>query len=306
MKKLNILLVSFIIFFVGTIGVNAAVVSQDVESGTGKANDSNISSLTKYTIAPTDDGMCIYSYKTGSKNYFYRLYLYDAAFDLSESIGGNAISNSVTSSNLKFSIINYTHAKECPDLYYYTNGFNMYNPAFYDNIEVQETFKCYISSIKKGQEGHTYLWTKEDLTKGNTDWSLLPADSESECSAKVTERNKERENRISSNIVSCGRGTIKNIPYRMVKIISTVITVIQIGVPILLIIFGMIDFAKGVIAQKDDEITKGRKTFISRLITAILVFFVIFIVKIAVRFVASNESANIISCVDCFISAKCE
>ena len=69
----------------------------------------------------------------------------------------------------------------------------------------------------------------------------------------------------------------------------------------------MIDFAKGVLAQKDDEIKKGQRTFISRLITAILVFLVIIIVKMAVRFVnEKSESSVIISCIDCFISGKCE
>lgn len=107
--------------------------------------------------------------------------------------------------------------------------------------------------------------------------------------------------------VSCGKGTIKNIPSRLIKIINTLVKIILIGVPVLLIIFGMIDFAKGVIAGKDDEIKKGQKTFISRLVTAILVFLVILIVKMAVRFInESNDSSKIISCIDCFINGDCE
>jgi len=112
---------------------------------------------------------------------------------------------------------------------------------------------------------------------------------------------------LSSVTVSCGNGTLENLPSRLIKIINTIVRIIQIGVPVLLIIFGMIDFAKAAMAQKEDEMKKGQKTFISRLITAILVFLVIFIVKIAVRFVNENaESSKIISCVDCFISGKCD
>ena len=111
----------------------------------------------------------------------------------------------------------------------------------------------------------------------------------------------------NAGTVSCGNGTLKNMPSRLIKIINTLIRIIQIGVPVLLIIFGMIDFAKGVVAQKDDEIKKGQKTFISRLVTAILVFLVILIVKMAVRFInESNDSSKIISCIDCFINGDCE
>lgn len=115
------------------------------------------------------------------------------------------------------------------------------------------------------------------------------------------------ENISNYNSVSCGKGTLKNIPSRLIKIINTIVKVIQIGVPVLLIIFGMIDFAKAAMAQKEDEMKKGQKIFVSRLITAILVFLVIFIVKIAVRFVnESNDSSKIISCIDCFINGDCE
>ena len=86
------------------------------------------------------------------------------------------------------------------------------------------------------------------------------------------------------------------------KIISTIIFAIQIAIPILLIIFGMLDLGKAVVASKEDEIKKGQQTFIKRLISAALVFFVIFIVKILIRFVASESSNEILNCVDGFIS----
>ena len=51
-------------------------------------------------------------------------------------------------------------------------------------------------------------------------------------------------------------------------LVSTAITIIKIAVPILLIIFGMLDLGKAVIASKEDEIKKGQQTFIKRAITA--------------------------------------
>ena len=109
--------------------------------------------------------------------------------------------------------------------------------------------------------------------------------------------------------VSCGHGVLNNIPSRLVKIVNIIVKIIQIGIPILLIILGMIDFGKSLVSQKEDEMKKSQRTFISRLITAMMVFLVIFVAKIAIRFVADkSESSTVLSCVDCFISGidRCE
>ena len=84
-------------------------------------------------------------------------------------------------------------------------------------------------------------------------------------------------------------------------IISTIVTIIKIAVPILLIIFGMLDLGKAVVAAKEDEIKKGQQTFIKRAIAAIIVFFVIQIVQIVVRFVSGNEP-TVAGCFNCFIN----
>ena len=100
--------------------------------------------------------------------------------------------------------------------------------------------------------------------------------------------------------VTCGDGTIimdSMIP----KLVTTGINVIKIVVPILLIIYGMLDLGKAVMAQKEDEIKKGQQTFIKRLVAAAIVFLVVFIVQIVFNLVA-NDSGNIWGCVDCFIN----
>lgn len=55
--------------------------------------------------------------------------------------------------------------------------------------------------------------------------------------------------------------------------IGNVVTGIKIIVPILLIIFGSIDLAKAVIAQKDDDIKKATSTLMKRAIVAVVIFF---------------------------------
>ena len=83
--------------------------------------------------------------------------------------------------------------------------------------------------------------------------------------------------------------------------VHTVYVVIKIVVPILLVIFGMLDLFKGITAQKEDEIKKGQQIFIKRLISAAIIFFVFSIVQLLVSFVSSEEP-GIMECANCFIN----
>ena len=82
------------------------------------------------------------------------------------------------------------------------------------------------------------------------------------------------------------------VPDTIFNFSATIIRIIKIVVPILLIIWGMLDFAKSIIAKKEDEIKEHRKAFISRLISAILVFLVIWIVQLVVSLVSGVEKQS--------------
>jgi len=99
-----------------------------------------------------------------------------------------------------------------------------------------------------------------------------------------------------------------NIDSKLLELVTLIVNVIKIGVPILLIIFGMLDLGKAVIAQKEDEIKKGQAIFTKRLIAAVLVFLVVFIVQVVFNLVADDEGGDMWHCVDCVINyddAKC-
>ena len=103
---------------------------------------------------------------------------------------------------------------------------------------------------------------------------------------------------------SCGGTNLifaGSLPY----VVSTLVLIIKIAVPILLIIFGMLDLGKAVVAAKEDEIKKGQQTFIKRLITAVIVFFVIQVVQIIIRFVSGNDN-SVAQCFNCFVYGKSE
>lgn len=98
-------------------------------------------------------------------------------------------------------------------------------------------------------------------------------------------------------------GNGNGIPSKLAYVIALAVKIIQIGVPVLLIIWGMMDLGKAVMAQKEDEIKKGQQTFIKRLVAAAIVFFVVVIVKLLVGLVA--DSGNSISdCIDSILSCN--
>lgn len=77
----------------------------------------------------------------------------------------------------------------------------------------------------------------------------------------------------------------------LVTFIHNVIVLIKIAVPVILVILGMLDFAKGVIASKEDEIKKGQQTFIKRLIAAAFVFFIITIVQLVMGLISKEDNS---------------
>ncbi len=97
-----------------------------------------------------------------------------------------------------------------------------------------------------------------------------------------------------------------DIPYIAAQVTTTVINILKIVTPIIIIIFGMIDLIKAVVAQKDDDIVKGRKTFFKRMLIGAFVFLVFVFVEVIIGLVApKNENSNMWNCVDCFVNGNC-
>ena len=112
---------------------------------------------------------------------------------------------------------------------------------------------------------------------------------------------------MAANVTSCETalpGVV--IDEKIPNAVYTVILLIKIAVPVLLVVFGMMDLVKAVIAQKEDEIKKGQHTFIKRLIAAALVFFVTSIVQLVISFVGGDdEDIGMWDCVNCFLNKEC-
>ncbi len=82
------------------------------------------------------------------------------------------------------------------------------------------------------------------------------------------------------------------IPGGVAGLVRTVIFIIQVVVPVLLILWGMLDFAKGIIGADEDKIKAGQKKFIQRLIAAIVVFLVVVVVQLVITAVGGLSSGS--------------
>ena len=110
---------------------------------------------------------------------------------------------------------------------------------------------------------------------------------------------------LNTGKVSCGDGMVHNIPTSITKTVNVAFRIIQVVVPIILVIMGMITLIKSITAGKEDEIKKAQMAFVKKLIAGALVFFVFVIVKLIISAVADgSDKANIMKCADCFLNNK--
>jgi surface polysaccharide O-acyltransferase-like enzyme len=65
------------------------------------------------------------------------------------------------------------------------------------------------------------------------------------------------------------------------QVVGKILFIFKIVIPLLIIIFGMIDLGKAVVASKDDEIKKAAKQLLMRILAGIIIFFIPVIVSFA-------------------------
>ena len=75
------------------------------------------------------------------------------------------------------------------------------------------------------------------------------------------------------------------------QIARLIIRILQIAVPFALIIWGSLDLLKGIIAGDEKKISAARKPFIQRLISAVIVFLLPWVVNLVIGF-ASEDGNN--------------
>ena len=88
--------------------------------------------------------------------------------------------------------------------------------------------------------------------------------------------------------VNCGEDGLGPI----INILHSVVSLIQFGVPILLIVFGMLDLGKAVMSSKEDEMKKAQGTLVKRFIYAVAVFLVVTLVTFVMNMVSDANAKD--------------
>ena len=76
------------------------------------------------------------------------------------------------------------------------------------------------------------------------------------------------------------------------QVVGYVLLAFKIVIPILLIIFGMLDLGKAVIASKDDEIKKATKSLAMRAVSAVVIFFIPTIVGLVLVLISNFSESG--------------
>ena len=91
----------------------------------------------------------------------------------------------------------------------------------------------------------------------------------------------------------------------ILRIVGYVIFGIKVATPIILIIVGMIDLAKAVTLNKDEEVKKAQNLLIKKAIAGVLVFLVITIVGLLMGVVGGDQYKSCNACLNNPFSASC-
>ena len=75
----------------------------------------------------------------------------------------------------------------------------------------------------------------------------------------------------------------------IITLLKNIVKLLQFLIPIGLILFGMLDLGKAVIAGKEDEMKKAQGTLIKRVIYAVAIFLVVTIVSFVMGMVGSKD-----------------
>lgn len=93
-------------------------------------------------------------------------------------------------------------------------------------------------------------------------------------------------------ILACG------MPDEITGTIGKVYNLLLVAIPIIIVVFGLLDFVKAVMGKKDDEIKQSTGIFIKRLITGLIAFFILALVKFGIGLIQTGNTSEAIDCLD--------
>ena len=121
-------------------------------------------------------------------------------------------------------------------------------------------------------------------------------------------RLKEGKNMLEILGCTLGGANLNSNDLEVIPVLtSTVVSIIQWVIPVVLIVLGMIDLGKAVTSNDEKQMKEAQKTLIKRVIYAVLVLFIVAIVRFVFSALApdNKSKSNVSGCINCFINKDC-
>ena len=93
-----------------------------------------------------------------------------------------------------------------------------------------------------------------------------------------------------------------DIPDSLVYVFSLFYVGIRLGIPLLLIIVGMFDMGKAIVAKKEEDVKKAQKLLVRKLIVGVIVFLLPYFVELIVKIVVRDD--DILNCLKALIDYR--
>lgn len=179
--------------------------------------------------------------------------------------------------------------------------------SFFTQTSTQQkdnTFTCKNSNnvyiISTDAWAHTITTDKEEAE----DWSGTDFDGENMASNPPSGGSTTSDNNDNLDLENFCQGSVQGV----FTTLGWVFFILKILIPIILIIFGSIDFAKAVISSKDDEIKKSAKTLATRAIAGVIIFFIPTLLSFIVSLIDKENVYNgtFTNCTQCMLNPKHE
>lgn len=94
-------------------------------------------------------------------------------------------------------------------------------------------------------------------------------------------------------ILDCG-----SIPQEITDTIGQIYNILLIAIPVMIVLFSLIDLVKGVIGSKEEDIKKSTGILLKRVITGLVAFLILAIVKFGIGLLQTGNTDGIASCLN--------
>ena len=182
------------------------------------------------------------------------------------------------------------------DIYFGYEGKSLSNTNVFGET-LYNTSVSYYRSLAKSYEKSSYNITSSTVCKGNANSSPNSSNSGSSSSSSSTTKND------STIEDACTNPDI----LRVIYFGKLIVDIVKIIIPIGLIIIGMVDFSKSVVTSDDGTQKKNMKLFVKRIVFAVLVFAVPWIVEVLMINLGNlTDGVNFTDCLENANSEKIE